>query len=68
MVIDNSTIIAGRGTHILKFLLNTPTLATSDIAKNHINLSLENPVNQNLVYQSKEKVNKIEIYSLTGKR
>lgn len=67
MVIDNSTIIAGRGTHILKFLLNTPTLATSDIAKTHINLSLENPIHQNLVYQSKEKVNKIEIYSLTGK-
>ncbi|WP_185117627.1 T9SS type A sorting domain-containing protein [Chryseobacterium sp. PMSZPI] len=67
MVIDNSNIIAGRGTTILKFLLNTSTLATPDIAKTNINLSFENPVNQNLVYQSKEKVNKIEIYSLTGK-
>ncbi|MGE8528144.1 T9SS type A sorting domain-containing protein [Chryseobacterium rhizosphaerae] len=69
MIINNNSIIAGRGTHILKFLLSNSTLGTSaKVTETNLPLfSFENPVQQNLIYHTKEKVQSIEIYALNGK-
>ncbi|MEJ5106882.1 T9SS type A sorting domain-containing protein [Chryseobacterium sp. MYb328] len=67
MIINNNNIIVKGNNNIVKYLLNSGTLSTADITKAAHTISFENPVKQNLVYQSKEKVNKIEIYSLDGK-
>lgn len=67
MIIDNHHIIAGRGTTILKFLLNNSTLSVVNKKSPDLAITFENPVNQNLVYKTKEKVTKIEIYSADGK-
>lgn len=67
MFINNSNIIIRGNGYIVKYLLTNGTLLTREAAKaNHI-VSFENPVKQNLIYQSKEKVSMIEIYSLNGK-
>lgn len=66
MIINNNNIIIRGNGFIVKYLLNTGTLSTTNIKSNN-DISFENPVKQNLVYQSKEKVNKIEIYSTEGK-
>nr|WP_262901776.1 T9SS type A sorting domain-containing protein [Chryseobacterium lathyri] len=50
----------------MKFLLNN-SLATANTAKDTSAFSFENPVKKNLVYSSKEKVLKIEIYSVDGR-
>ncbi|AZA79525.1 T9SS C-terminal target domain-containing protein [Chryseobacterium sp. G0186] len=63
---DNNIMIRGNG-YIVKYLLNNATLSTADIKKVNDHISFENPIKQNLVYQSKEKVSKIEVYSLDGK-
>ncbi|MGU3373604.1 T9SS type A sorting domain-containing protein [Chryseobacterium sp. M5A1_1a] len=67
MVINDNNIIVKGSDRIVKYLLNNLTLSTTDIVKNNNHISFENPVKQNLIYQSKEKVSKIEIYSLDGK-
>ncbi|MET3038484.1 T9SS type A sorting domain-containing protein [Chryseobacterium sp. NRRL B-14859] len=67
MIINNGNIIIRGNGYIVKYLLNTTTLSTVGTTKTDIDLSFENPVNQTLVYQSKEKISKIEIYSSTGK-
>ncbi|MFP3833322.1 T9SS type A sorting domain-containing protein [Chryseobacterium sp. SIMBA_028] len=67
MVINNDNIIIRGNGHIVKYLLTNTTLSTTDIIKINNDISFENPIKQNLVYQSKEKINKIEIYSLDGK-
>ncbi|MDH6252762.1 putative delta-60 repeat protein [Chryseobacterium sp. H1D6B] len=67
MIINNNNIIAERGTTILKFLLSNPTLSTLDKEKSNQDITFENPVKQNLVFTTKDKVNKIEIYSADGK-
>lgn len=67
MIINNNNIIAGRGTGILKFLLDSSTLSTAKERKSNPDVTFENPVKQNLVFTSKDKVNKIEIYSVDGK-
>ncbi|MEJ5106884.1 T9SS type A sorting domain-containing protein [Chryseobacterium sp. MYb328] len=64
MIIDNGHILAGKGSHILKFLINNATLATA--AQPIIGqpmISFENPVKQNLIYDTKETVHSIDIYS-----
>ncbi|PWN63653.1 hypothetical protein C1631_022040 [Chryseobacterium phosphatilyticum] len=67
MIIDNSHIIAGKGTTILKFLLNNSTLAAAgDPIISNPSISFENPVSQSLNYKTQDKVSKIEIFSLTG--
>lgn len=64
MIIGNNHIIAGKGTHILKFLLNNSTLAT---ANNPItsqpSISFENPIKNSLIYDTKEAVQSIDLYS-----
>lgn len=67
MIINDNNIIANGNGYIVKYLLNTGTLSTTDIIKSNNDISFENPVKQNLIYQSKEKVNKIEVYSADGK-
>ncbi|MCS3529785.1 T9SS type A sorting domain-containing protein [Chryseobacterium sp. JUb7] len=67
MIINNDNIIAERGTQILKFLLSNPTLGTANNLKLTHDIAFENPIQQDLVYQTKEKVTKIEIYSADGK-
>lgn len=67
MIINNNSIISNMGGAIVKYLLNTTTLSTVDATKTTVDISFENPVKQNLVYKSKEEVNKIEIYSPDGK-
>lgn len=66
MVNNNNIIVKGSG-FIVKYLPNTATLSTTESVKNNSEFSFENPVKQNLVYKSKEKINKIEIYSIDGK-
>lgn len=68
-VFDNNIIVYGDGptTEIVKYLLNTATLSTTETAKNNPEIIFESPVKQDLVYQSKEKINKIEIYSADGR-
>jgi len=67
MVVNNNSIISNGEAAIIKYLLNTTTLSTVDATKTGIGISFENPVKQNLVYQSKEKITKIEIYSADGR-
>jgi hypothetical protein len=48
-------------------MLNTSTLSVSNEAKTDVPfIVIENPVRQNLVYKSKEKIGKIDIYSIDG--
>ncbi|KFF07842.1 T9SS type A sorting domain-containing protein [Chryseobacterium luteum] len=67
MIVNNNNIISNGDAAIVKYLLSTATLSTVDATKTSIDISFENPVNQNLVYKSEKKVSKIEIYSLDGK-
>lgn len=67
MIVNNNNIISNVGGAIVKYLFNTMTLSTGGATKTSIDISFENPIEQNLVYKSKEKINKIEIYSLEGK-
>lgn len=69
-VFDNNVIVYGDGPtkEIVKYLLNgTATLPTAETVKNNTEFTFESPVKQDLVYQSKEKINKIEIYSVDGR-
>ncbi|WP_308005256.1 T9SS type A sorting domain-containing protein [uncultured Chryseobacterium sp.] len=68
MIINDNNIIAVKGVDkILKFMLNTSTLSVSNEAKTDVPfIVIENPVRQNLVYKSKEKIGKIDIYSIDG--
>lgn len=67
MIINNDNILIRGNGYIVKYLLNNITLSTTEIPKaNHI-ISFANPVKHNLIYQSNEKVSKIEIYSADGK-
>lgn len=69
-VFDNSIIVYGDGTtkEIVKYLLNgSATLSTTETGKNNTEITFESPLQQDLVYQSKEKIGKIEIYSVDGK-
>lgn len=69
MIINDNSIITTKGvSKIFKFILNNSTLSVSNDEKTNISsVDFENPIKQNLVYKSKEKINKIEIYSLEGK-
>ncbi|WP_106917163.1 T9SS type A sorting domain-containing protein [Chryseobacterium aurantiacum] len=67
MIVNNDNIIVRGNGHIVKYLLTNATLSTTDFTKINNDISFENPMKQTLIYQSKEKVNKIEIYSLDGK-
>lgn len=64
--INNSNIIIRGNGYIVKYLLNSGTLLTADIKKPDHHIFFENPIKQNLIYRSKEKVSRIEIYSLDG--
>ncbi|REC61675.1 hypothetical protein DRF65_14580 [Chryseobacterium pennae] len=69
-VFDNSIIVYGNGTttEIVKYLLAAPvTLSTTETSKNDPKIVFETPVKQNLIYQSKEKIGKIEIHSVDGR-
>ncbi len=69
-VVDNNIIVStdGETLNILNYLVNgTATLATKGSVKNNPEITFESPVKQNLIYQSKEKIGKIEIYSVDGK-
>ncbi|KXH79648.1 T9SS type A sorting domain-containing protein [Chryseobacterium kwangjuense] len=67
MIVNDNNIIANGSGYIVKYLLNPATLATADITKTNSEISFENPVNEDLVYTTREKINKIEIYSADGK-
>lgn len=67
MVVNNNSIISNAGGAIVKYLLNTGTLSTVDATKTGMDISFENPIRQNLVFSTNEKVSKIEIYSPDGK-
>ncbi|WP_347219076.1 T9SS type A sorting domain-containing protein [Chryseobacterium sp.] len=67
MIVNDNNIIADGNGYIVKYLLTNGTLSTTDMKKAIDNITFENPVKQNLVYQSNEKVSKIEIYSSEGK-
>lgn len=67
MIINDNNIIANGGGYIVKYLSNNSTLSTEEKIKTNSDITFENPINQNLVYKTKEKVSKIELYSLGGK-
>lgn len=67
MVINDNNIIVNGSGSIVKYMLNNATLSTTDITKINPDISFENPVKQNLVFSTKEKVSTIEIYSIDGK-
>ncbi|KAB1232479.1 T9SS type A sorting domain-containing protein [Chryseobacterium viscerum] len=69
-VFDNNVIVYGEGTtkEIVKYLLSgTATLSTAETLKNNTEITFESPIKQELVYHSKEKIDKIEIYSADGR-
>jgi uncharacterized delta-60 repeat protein len=66
MAVNNNSIITVGGQYIVKYALNNTTLATKDITKRNNNIAFENPIGQNLIYQTQDKVAKIEIFSATG--
>ncbi|MBB4807736.1 putative delta-60 repeat protein [Chryseobacterium defluvii] len=67
MIVNDNNIIANGSGHIVKYLLNSGTLSSSEIVKSNTNISFENPVKQNLIYKTREKISKIEVYSGDGK-
>lgn len=67
MIINNSNILIRGNGSIIKYLLTNGTLSAMDLTERNHCISFENPVKNNLIYQSKEKIKKIEIYSLNGK-
>ncbi len=69
MIVNNNNIIAIGGPYVTKYIVNNATLATKENTKsNNNNIAFENPVSQNLIYSTKDKVAKIEIFSALGKR
>ncbi|BAP30281.1 uncharacterized protein CHSO_1244 [Chryseobacterium sp. StRB126] len=67
MIVNSNHIIVKGNSRIAKYLINNGTLSTKEITKVGPAISFENPVKQNLIYLSKEKVRKIEIYYSDGK-
>lgn len=67
MIVNNNNIISNVGGAIVKYIFNTITLSTVDATKMSVDISFENPVRQNIIYKSEEKISKIEIYSIDGK-
>ncbi|CAH0282958.1 T9SS type A sorting domain-containing protein [Chryseobacterium sp. Bi04] len=67
MIVNDTNIIACGNGYVTKYLLNNTTLSTTDITKTNSIFSFENPVKKDLVFNTKEKVIKIEIYSMDGK-
>lgn len=67
MVVNNNSIITIGNSHIVKYIINNATLTTKEIKKRNNNIAFENPVSQNLVYKTPDKVAKIEIFSVSGK-
>lgn len=67
MVVNPNNIIVKGSGHIVKYIANNGFLSTTEIPKVNPAISFENPVKQNLIYQSKERVFKIEISAADGK-
>lgn len=67
MIINDNNIIANGNGYIVKYLLNNATLSSTEAIKNNPEISFENPIRQNLVFKTKEKVSKIEIFSIDSK-
>ncbi|SDJ68029.1 T9SS type A sorting domain-containing protein [Chryseobacterium jejuense] len=69
MLINEGNIFAVRGKQIFKFIVNNnATLATADFSKaSRTSISFENPIKQHLIYDTKETVQSIEIYSTNSK-
>ncbi|MCS4305077.1 T9SS type A sorting domain-containing protein [Chryseobacterium sp. BIGb0232] len=68
MIVNNNNIITIGGLHVVKYIVNNTTLATKEITKSNNNIAFENHVSQNLIYITKDKVAKIEIFSALGER
>ena len=66
MIVNDNNIIANGNNHIVKYLFNTSTMAVSSPFRSLPAITFENPVGPDLIYTSKDKVAKIEIFSPTG--
>ncbi len=69
-VFDDNIIVStdGETLNIVNYLMNgTATLSTKATVKNNTEITFASPVEHHLIYQAKEKINKIEIYSFEGK-
>lgn len=66
MIINDNNIIVNGSGYIVKYLLNNITLAIGNAVKPASEIAIENPVSQNLIFTSKDKVAKIEIFSVGG--
>ena len=62
---DNSFIVTDASNRIVKYLKNNASLSTTESISN-TEIQFENPVKDQLVYKTKEKIKNIEIYSVAG--
>lgn len=67
MIVNNNNIIIIGGPYVAKYIVSNATLSTKEIRKDNKTIAFENPVNQNLIYKTQDKLVKIEIFSVTGK-
>lgn len=65
MLINDSSFIVEDGDRIVKYLKNNATLSTSENSTN-TEIQFENPVKDQLIFTTKEKIKSIEIYSIAG--
>jgi uncharacterized delta-60 repeat protein len=66
LIVNDNNIIANGSGYVVKYLLNS-LLSTAETVKPDNNITFENPVKESFVYFSKNKVDKINIYSIDGK-
>ncbi|PTT21167.1 hypothetical protein DBR28_20390 [Chryseobacterium sp. HMWF028] len=66
LIVNDNNIIANGSGYVVKYLLNN-SLSTAETVKPDTNITFENPVKENFVYFSKNKIDKINIYSIDGK-
>lgn len=66
LIVNDNNIIANGAGYVVKYLLNS-SLSTTETVKPDNNITFENPVKESFVYFSKNKIGKINIYSIDGK-
>lgn len=67
MIINDSNIVTIGEGYIVKYLLSPSVLSIKNATKVYPDVIVfDNPIKENLVYKTKEKLDRIEIYSMTG--
>ncbi|CAI8703333.1 T9SS type A sorting domain-containing protein [Chryseobacterium sp. IT-36CA2] len=66
LIVNDNNIIANGGGYVVKYLFNN-TLSTGETVRSNTDIAFENPVKESFEYFSKNKIGKINIYSIDGK-